>query len=47
MPKGNSDKGPRITLEGMELEMAKYGLKVTEKFFPVESLYMLVAQNTN
>ncbi|MFS0673674.1 class I SAM-dependent methyltransferase [Ornithinibacillus sp. 179-J 7C1 HS] len=44
--KGSADKGPRITLEGMELEMKKAGFQVTEKFFPAESLYMLVAQNT-
>ncbi|WP_100407700.1 class I SAM-dependent methyltransferase [Bacillus solitudinis] len=43
-PKGSSEKAPRITLEGMEREMKEAGLQVTEKFFPAESLYMLVAQ---
>nr|WP_139365941.1 class I SAM-dependent methyltransferase [Sporosarcina newyorkensis] len=43
-PKGSSDKGPRITLEGMEREMKEAGFQVTEKYFPSESLYMLVAQ---
>lgn len=46
VPKGSSDKGPRITLEGMELEMEEAGFQVTEKFFPAESLYILIAQNT-
>jgi ubiquinone/menaquinone biosynthesis C-methylase UbiE len=45
-PKGHSKKAPRITLEGMEREMTEAGFKVTEKFFPAESLYMLVAQKT-
>ncbi|RKL68081.1 SAM-dependent methyltransferase [Salipaludibacillus neizhouensis] len=44
-PKGSSEKAPRITLEGMEREMKEAGFQVTEKFFPAESLYMLVAQN--
>lgn len=43
-PKGNSEKAPRITMEGMEREMKKAGFQVKEKFFPAESLYMLVAQ---
>ncbi|WP_088103035.1 class I SAM-dependent methyltransferase [Halalkalibacter urbisdiaboli] len=43
-PKGSSEKAPRITLEGMEREMKEAGFQVTEKFFPAESLYMLVAQ---
>lgn len=46
-PKGSSDKGPRITLEGMEREMKNAGFQVTEKYFPTESLYMLVAQKTD
>ncbi|WP_373893320.1 class I SAM-dependent methyltransferase [Virgibacillus sp. CBA3643] len=45
--KGSSDKGPRITLEGMEREMKEAGFQVTEKYFPSESLYMLVAQKTD
>ncbi|GEN82840.1 SAM-dependent methyltransferase [Sporosarcina luteola] len=43
-PKGSSDKGPRINMEGMEREMKEAGFQVTEKYFPSESLYMLVAQ---
>ncbi|KXH86739.1 class I SAM-dependent methyltransferase [Sporosarcina sp. HYO08] len=46
-PKGSADKGPRITLEGMEREMKGSGFQVTEKYFPSESLYMLVAQKTD
>lgn len=46
VPKGSLNKGPRITLEGMELEMEEAGFQIKEKFFPAESLYMLVAQNT-
>lgn len=46
-PKGNSNKGPRITLEGMEREMKEAGFQITEKYFPSESLYMLVAQKMN
>lgn len=45
-PKGNSEKAPRITLEGMDREMKEAGFQVKEKFFPAESLYMLVAQKT-
>lgn len=44
-PKGSSKKAPRITLEGMERELKEAGFQITEKFFPSESLYMLVAQN--
>ncbi|MGD7024895.1 class I SAM-dependent methyltransferase [Rossellomorea vietnamensis] len=43
-PKGSSVKAPRITLEGMEQEMKEAGFRITEKFFPAESLYMLVVQ---
>lgn len=43
-PKGSSDKGPRITLEGMEQEMKEAGFQVTEKYFPSDSLYMLIMQ---
>ncbi|GAE37211.1 class I SAM-dependent methyltransferase [Halalkalibacter akibai] len=45
-PKESFEKAPRITLEGMEREMKEAGFQVTEKFFPAESLYMLVAQKT-
>ncbi|WP_430789706.1 class I SAM-dependent methyltransferase [Virgibacillus flavescens] len=45
-PKGSSEKAPRITMQGMEREMKEAGFQVTEKFFPAESLYMLVAQKT-
>lgn len=44
-PKGESShKAPRITLEGMERELGDAGFKITEKFFPAESLYVLIAQ---
>ena len=43
-PKGSSEKAPRMTLEEMEREMKEAGFQVKEKFFPLESLYMLVAQ---
>ena len=46
-PKGSSEKAPRMTLEEMEREMKKAGFQVKEKFFPLESLYMLVAQKTD
>lgn len=46
-PKGGSDSGPRITLDGMEREMKEAGFQITEKYFPSESLYMLVAQKTD
>ncbi|BAQ08609.1 thioredoxin-disulfide reductase [Bacillus sp. OxB-1] len=46
-PKGSSNKGPRITMEGMEREMKEAGFHVTEKYFPSESLYMLIAQKTD
>lgn len=45
-PKGSSEKAPRITLEGMEQAMKEAGFQVTEKFFPAETLYMLVAKKT-
>ncbi|SHN24505.1 class I SAM-dependent methyltransferase [Gracilibacillus kekensis] len=46
-PKGNSEKAPRITLEGMEQEIKDAGLEITEKFSPAEFLYMLVAQKSD
>ena len=46
-PKGSTDKGPRITLEGMELEMKEAGFQVKGKYFPAESLFMLVAQKSD
>lgn len=46
-PKGSSEKAPRITLEGMEQEMKEAGFQITEKYFPSESLYMLLAQKTD
>ncbi|RCW63338.1 class I SAM-dependent methyltransferase [Saliterribacillus persicus] len=45
--KGSSEKAPRITLEKMEQEMKEAGFKVTEKYFPAKSLYMLIAQKTD
>lgn len=46
-PKGSSNKGPRINLEGMEREMKEAGFQITEKYFPSESLYMLIVQKMN
>lgn len=46
-PKGSADKGPRINMEGMEQEMKDAGFQITEKHFPAESLYMLIAQKTD
>ncbi|MFJ5772206.1 class I SAM-dependent methyltransferase [Psychrobacillus sp. NPDC093180] len=46
-PKRISEKAPRITMEKMEREMIEAGFQITEKFFPAESLYMLVAQKTD
>lgn len=46
-PKGSSDSGPRITLDGMEREIKEAGFQITEKYFPSESLYMLVTQKTD
>ncbi|SIS98587.1 class I SAM-dependent methyltransferase [Salimicrobium salexigens] len=43
-PEGNAEKSPRITMEGMEKVMKEAGFQVKEKFFPAESIYMLVAQ---
>ncbi|KGA98387.1 SAM-dependent methlyltransferase [Alkalihalobacillus alcalophilus ATCC 27647 = CGMCC 1.3604] len=46
-PKGSSEKAPRITMEEMEHEMKDIGFQITEKFFPAESLYMLVVQKVD
>ncbi|MGH2317665.1 class I SAM-dependent methyltransferase [Planococcus sp. SE5232] len=44
-PKGQSThKAPRISIAGMEEELEAAGLHMTEKFFPTESLYVLIAQ---
>lgn len=43
-PKESSEKAPRITLEEMEREMKDAGFQVKEKFFPSQSLYMIIAQ---
>src|SRR5690625_4621870 len=40
-PKGSSDTGPRINLEGMEREMKEAGFQITETYFPSESLYKI------
>lgn len=37
-------KAPRITLAGMEQEMKDAGLRIVDKFFPSENLYVLIAQ---
>jgi len=44
--KENSHKAPRITLEEMEEKMKATGFQVMERFFPTESLYLLVAKKT-
>lgn len=46
-PKGSPEKAPRITLEGMERELKEAGFQITKKFFPTESLYMLIAQKVD
>jgi ubiquinone/menaquinone biosynthesis C-methylase UbiE len=46
-PKGNADQGPRLTRERMEQAMKDAGFQITEKHFPAESLYMLVAQKAD
>lgn len=38
-------KAPRITAAGMEEALTAAGLRITEKFFPAASLYVLIAQN--
>lgn len=44
-PKGDSThKAPRISSAGMEQEITDAGLRITQKFFPTESLYVLIAQ---
>lgn len=44
-PKEHSThKAPRISMSGMEQEIVDAGLRITEKFFPSKSLYVLVAQ---
>lgn len=37
-------KAPRISMSGMEQELTDAGMRITEKFFPAESLYVLIAQ---
>ena len=37
-------KAPRISLAGMEKEIEDAGLHITDKFFPADSLYVLIAQ---
>lgn len=44
-PKGESaHKAPRISSAGMEQALKNAGLQITQKFFPTESLYVLIAQ---
>ncbi|WP_261384280.1 class I SAM-dependent methyltransferase [Planococcus sp. CPCC 101016] len=43
----SAHKAPRISLSGMEQEIADAGLRLTEKFFPSESLYVLIAEKTD
>ncbi|MCP2034509.1 ubiquinone/menaquinone biosynthesis C-methylase UbiE [Planomicrobium sp. HSC-17F08] len=44
-PKGGSNRNaPRINLAGMEQALTDAGLRITEKHFPSDSLYILIAQ---
>ncbi|WKA56465.1 class I SAM-dependent methyltransferase [Planococcus shixiaomingii] len=44
-PKGQpSHKAPRITLAGMERALVDAGMRITQKHFPTDSLYVLIAQ---
>ncbi|WP_142826391.1 class I SAM-dependent methyltransferase [Planococcus soli] len=44
-PKENPmQKAPRISQAGMEKEITDAGMRITEKFFPTEFLYVLIAQ---
>ena len=45
--KHSTHKAPRVSMNGMEQELADIGLRITEKFFPAESLYVLIAQKIN
>ncbi|MGD6965594.1 class I SAM-dependent methyltransferase [Rossellomorea vietnamensis] len=46
-PKGSSEKVTRINLERMEVELKEAGFQISEKVFPAESLYMLIAKKTD
>lgn len=41
---GPGQHAPRITMAGMEQAITDAGLRITEKHFPAESLYVLIAQ---
>ncbi|MDN7228219.1 class I SAM-dependent methyltransferase [Planococcus sp. N064] len=43
---GPGQHAPRITLAGMEQAITDAGLRITEKYFPAESLYVLIAQKS-
>lgn len=44
-PKNSPSHGaPRISQAGMEQELADAGMRLTEKFFPTENIYVLIAQ---
>ncbi|WKA49384.1 class I SAM-dependent methyltransferase [Planococcus liqunii] len=43
---GPGQHAPRITLAGMEQAITDAGLRITEKHFPAESLYVLIAQKS-
>lgn len=46
-PKGASNhNAPRINLAGMEQEITDAGLRITQKHFPAESLYVLIAKKS-
>lgn len=43
-PKTGGPKAPRLTSSGLEQQLSAAGFEVVEKFFPAQSLYVLVAQ---
>lgn len=43
-PKTGGQKAPRLTSNGLEQQLSAAGFEVVKKFFPAESLYVLVAR---
>lgn len=43
-PKTGGQKAPRLTSSGLEQQLSAAGFEVVKKFFPAESLYVLVAR---
>ncbi len=41
---GGGPKAPRLTSSGLEQQLSQAGFKVLKKFFPTESLYVIVAR---